>query len=217
MHAHILIFSKDFREPLSRFLELSCCVVLSSLELCPATFSCLGLPEPQPSFPQLSETAMVCWGHLLPPPSFPWPAVCSQGDLRAHVICLCPVRNHSSVLPAVQCLQTVVPCVLFSFLVHSKKVHVVSITPSETAAVCWLILSGAVTLSLTSFHPECQVLLLTSFHPECQELVLFPLFPYRRKLRLREIEKYAHSHSVINTRAYALAAVPVPLKKHLLN
>lgn len=163
MHAHILIFSKDFREPLSRFLELSCCVVLSSLELCPATFSCLGLPEPQPSFPQLSETAMVCWGHLLPPPSFPWPAVCSQGDLRAHVICLCPVRNHSSVLPAVQCLQTVVPCVLFSFLVHSKKVHVVSITPSETAAVCWLILSGAVTLSLTSFHPECQVLLLLHF------------------------------------------------------
>lgn len=69
MHAHILIFSRDLREPPSRFLELSFCIVLSSLELYPATFSCVGLPEPQPLFPQLSETAVVCWGHPLPPPA----------------------------------------------------------------------------------------------------------------------------------------------------
>lgn len=128
MHAHILIFSRDFREPLSRFLELSFCIVLSSLELCPATYSCLGLPEPQPLCLQLSETAWSAGDTSSHPPVLLGLQSAARVilGLMLFVYVMIPARNHSPVPPAVQCLPTVAACILFSFLVHSKKVNVVS-------------------------------------------------------------------------------------------
>lgn len=76
MHVHILIFSTDLRKPLCRFLELPFCKAPSSLELCPAPFSWLSLPELQ------SVSSICCWDLLgFPPPTTapvlsPWSEMC---------------------------------------------------------------------------------------------------------------------------------------------
>lgn len=127
----VLMYSKNPRGTLSRFLKLSFCLAASPLELFPETSSHLRFPELSSPSLQLSEAAEL-FDNLLPIPQF---RVClkavSWGDDMARFIYFPSFGNHNPALSIFQCLKKKCLCILQSFpCALDENVNLVPVIPS---------------------------------------------------------------------------------------
>lgn len=128
LYTCIVIVSKDSLT-LCIFSELFFHVALSSPELCPATFSCLKLPDLQCLSFQLREN--ICALLRIPHP-FCNLECASRQKARAvlGLPCFSCIRDCSPTLLGINCLKTVVSYIYASFLiVWGRRVNPVPVTP----------------------------------------------------------------------------------------